>query len=91
MTETSPTNPYESPREASPTKAGFSDSQTTELEDVRQRLSELERRVRYSWVVHPNFFLRVFAVWGYWLLGYAIIAAIAAGGMFITRLFFPRW
>jgi hypothetical protein len=44
--------------------------------ELRLRVSELERQLNYSWVVHPNFFLRSFGVFGYWLVGYAVLAAI---------------
>ena len=91
MPTSSPTNPYEPPREARPQAPDFSDPAAVELADLRRRVDELERRVGSSWVVHPNFLLRVFAVFGYWVVGYAILAALAGGVMLLVRLLNPRF
>jgi hypothetical protein len=65
-------NPYQSPRRDS--KPSFSDEiPPTELE---RRLDELERRVSRSWMLSPNFFLRIVAIWGYFFLGYLLLLAI---------------
>jgi hypothetical protein len=80
MSLSSPTNPYESPREAGPNAGSFTD-RDSELADLRRRVAELERQVGRSWVVHRNIFLRIFAVWGYLLLGYAMLAAVVWGIM----------
>ena len=87
MTGSSPTNPYESPREAAPrvVPRDFSDD-SAELADLRRRVGELERRVGKSWVVHPNFFLRVFGIFGYFLVGYALCIAVVAAVMGLVEL-----
>jgi hypothetical protein len=54
-------------------------------------VAELEKRVNSAWVVHPNYIFRMAAIWAYWLLGYALVAAIAATIMFVMGLLSPRW
>jgi hypothetical protein len=88
MVTSSPTNPYQSPRETSALPVTFSDRESAELMELRRRVVELERRVGHSWVVHPNFFMRVFAVFGYWVVGYAILAAIGGAVVLISRYVF---
>ena len=79
MSLSSPGNPYESPRETTQL-SNFTDREA-DLADLRRRVLELERQVGRSWVVHRNIFLRIFAVWGYLLLGYAMVAAVVWGIM----------
>ena len=84
-------NPYEPPREAAPRQPDFSDREAAELADLRRRVVDLERRVGRSWFVHGNFLLRIFAVWGYFLLGYAIIVAVFFSLMAIVWLVTGHW
>jgi hypothetical protein len=91
MTTSSPINPYESPRESAGKQSEFSDGEVAELADLRRRVSELERRVGRSWVVHGNFFLRIFAVWGYWILGYGLMVAVVFAVMGLIWLATGRW
>jgi len=66
-------NPYEPPR----TPNEFRDEEPqSDVADLRQRIAELERRVSRSWMVHPNVFFRIVAVWGHFILGYGILLAI---------------
>lgn|GEM_PF-4318876 len=65
-------NPYEPPR--TEIKPSFSDA--TPHAELEQRLAELERRVSRSWLLNPNFLLRVLAIWAYFLLGYVLILVI---------------
>lgn len=88
MSTSSPINPYESPRETAEPSQEPGDTETAAIMDLRRRVSELERRVSYSWVVHPNFLLRSFAVFGYWLVGYAILAVIGGVVVVFARLLF---
>lgn len=64
-------NPYEPPREQS-----FAEV-PTDIETLERRIAELEKQVAQSWFVRPNTFTRMLAVWGYFLLGYGILLAIA--------------
>jgi hypothetical protein len=85
MTQTSPTNPYEPPREPAPRSIpDFSDRDAAELADLRRRVAELEQKVKRSWFVGGNFALRVVAVWAYLLLGYAVMLAVVFGLMAIV-------
>lgn len=68
------TNPYEAPR-ADGVVAPFGDNYTTDLE---RRVAELERQVASSWFLRRNLLWRVIAVWGCFVVGYAMLAAIAA-------------
>ena len=82
MTPTSPTNPYEPPREpALRSVPDFSDRDAAELADLRQRVAELEMQVKKSWFTNGNIFHRVLAVWGYLLLGYLVMLAAFFGLM----------
>ena len=82
MTPTSPTNPYEPPREPAPRSVpDFSDRDAAELADLRQRVAELEMQVKKSWFTNGNIFYRVLAVWGYLLLGYLVMLAAFFGLM----------
>ena len=65
-------NPYEPPRTES--KPQFSDD--TPQAELERRVAELERRVSKSWLLSPNFLLRVVAIWAYFLLGYLLLLAI---------------
>jgi hypothetical protein len=65
-----------SPREAAGAPREFGQEGAAELADLQRRVGELKRRMRYSWIVHPNFFLRILAVFGYWIVGCAILALI---------------
>lgn len=67
-------NPYEPPRFTD--KPTFSDT-APDLAALERRVAELESRVNKSWFVGRHFLYRMFAVWGYFLLGYALFAAIA--------------
>jgi hypothetical protein len=91
MATSSPTNPYESPREATPKRLDFSDDRAAELADLQRRLSEMERRLQHSWVTHPNVFVRTCGVWGYFLLGYGIMIAIALGVGALVWLVTGHW
>jgi hypothetical protein len=92
MTPTSPTNPYEPPREPAPRSVpDFSDRDAAELADLRQRVAELEKRVGRSWLVHRNFFVRLITVWGYFFLGYMILLAAMFGIMAIMSAFAGDW
>jgi hypothetical protein len=90
MSAPSPDNPYQSPRDAEPKQPDFSDRQA-ELADLRQRVLELERQVGRSWFVRGNFLLRIFAVWGYFLLGYAMMVATVFAVMAIIWLMSGQW
>ena len=82
MTPTSPTNPYEPPREPVPRSVSdFSDRDAAELADLRQRVAELELQVKKSWFTNGNILHRVLAVWGYLLLGYVVMLAAFFGLM----------
>ena len=81
MATSSPTNPYESPRAASERRPDFSEKDATELAELRRRVEELERRLGRNWLVHRNHLLRLCGVWGYWLIGYARIVALAFATM----------
>jgi hypothetical protein len=82
MTPTSPTNPYEPPREPVPRSVpDFSDRDAAELADLRQRVAELELQVKKSWFTNGNILHRVLAVWGYLLLGYVVMLAAFFGLM----------
>jgi hypothetical protein len=95
MSTSSPVNPYEPPRESAPPANKFSDQDAEAVAELRKRVDELEKRVGRSWVVHKNVFLRICGVWGYWLLGYALIAALGYGGaffvIFVIWLITGRW
>jgi len=65
-------NPYESPQVESLPFTPIASS-TAELE---RRVAELERQVSQSWFLRPNFLARVFAVWAYFIVGYAMFAAV---------------
>jgi hypothetical protein len=69
----------------------FSDRDTAELADLRRRVNELERRIGRSWMVHGNVVLRIFAVWGYFLLGYIMLLAIAFPVILVIRLVTGGW
>ena len=91
MTPTSPTNPYEPPREPVPRSVlDFSDRDAAELADLRRRVAELEQTVSRSWF-NGSILRRVLAVWAYFLLGYAAIAAIALGVMSIIAAITGEW
>ena len=78
MATSHPDNPYESPREAKSRSAEFADHDSSEVADLRYRVSELERRLSRSWVMHPSFLVRAFGVLWYWLIGYGLVGF--AGG-----------
>ena len=67
-------NPYEAPRAES--RPSFSDD-STDTAQLERRIAELERRLSKSWLCGTNILLRVLAVWGYLILGYVILLAIA--------------
>ena len=90
MTTSSPVNPYEPPREPS-FPPNFSDRDSVELADMRRRISELERQVGQSWMVRGNLLLKTLAVWGYLLLGYMIVLAVAFSVMLLIRLVTGGW
>jgi hypothetical protein len=85
MTTTSPTNPYEPPREPAPRAVpDFSDRDAVELADLRRRVAELESKVQRSWFTSGNILHRVVAVWGYLLLGYIALVAAIMGLMMVV-------
>jgi hypothetical protein len=95
MSTSSPINPYEPPRTDTSKPPNFRDQDAVELADLRLRVTELESRVGRSWHVHKNIFLRIFAVWGYLLLGYALLWAVlgtvAMVVMVVVRLVTGQW
>jgi len=68
------TNPFEPPKEVNEPHH-FADSSPGELE---RRVAELERQVRKSWFLRPNFLTRVIAVWAYLAIGYLMLLTIMA-------------
>ena len=91
MTPTSPTNPYEPPREPAPRSVpDFSDRDAAELADLRQRVAELEKQVSRSWF-NGNILRRMLAGWAYFLLGYLAVAAIGFGIMSIIAAITGEW
>ena len=84
MTPTSPTNPYEPPREAVPQSVPDFSDRDAELVDLRRRVEELEKGLRRSWLLHPNMFLRMATAVGYAVLGYAVIV----GSVFLIMFLF---
>jgi hypothetical protein len=90
MTTSSPINPYEPPREPA-LPHGFSDREAVEVAELRRRVSDLERQVGRSWLVHGNLFQKVLAVWGYLLLGYVMVVSAVLSIMLIIRLLTRVW
>jgi hypothetical protein len=78
-------NPYDSPRPETlpftPIGASFA--------DLERRVAALERQVARSWFLRQNFLARTFAVWGYFLLGYAMFAAIAVPIVILIERLMP--
>jgi hypothetical protein len=97
MSTSSPTNPYETPRDPTPVAfapGNFADRDSAELADLRRRVAELEKRLGRSWVVHPNFFLRAFSVFGYFFVAYAMLAfvvGVVVGGASLLLHFIFGW
>jgi hypothetical protein len=91
MRTSSPTHPYESPRGTSAERPDFSDRDAAELIDLRRRVEELERRVKRSWMVHPNIFSRVMGVLGHFLLGHGFIIAVALAVGCVIWSFTGQW
>jgi len=91
MATSSPINPYESPCEATARAPSFSERDAAELAELRERVADLERRVARSWIVHPNIFLRIFGVWGYLVLGYALIVVPVFAVMSVIWLITGTW
>jgi hypothetical protein len=91
MSTSSPINPYEPPQSGPGVRPDFGDREEAELTDLRRRVQELESRVNRSWLVHRNVFLRILAIWGYLLLGYAILWAIVGTVIFIVWLASGHW
>jgi len=73
MAVSSPTNPYESPREAT---SNFKDSDAPQIADLQRRIAELERRLGKNWLVSSNHLLRILGIWGYLILGYMVVITI---------------
>ncbi|HEX5104168.1 MAG TPA: hypothetical protein VFV87_10175 [Pirellulaceae bacterium] len=92
MTQASPTNPYEAPREPVPRSLpDFSDREAAELADLRRRVMELEKQVGNSWFVRGGVLRRVLAVWAYLLLGYGVMLAVVFGIMAIISAVTGEW
>jgi hypothetical protein len=80
-----PENPYQPPQEVNE-PASFGNTSPIDLES---RVAELERRVGQSWFLDPGFLRRVIAVWGYVLIGYLMLWAIA--GPIVLILVLLEW
>lgn len=91
MSLSPPSNPYESPRDAAPRHPDFKDPEAAELADLRRRVLELERQMGRSWFFHRNFFVRIFAVWGYFLLGYLFMVFVVLTVMTVVWLITGEW
>lgn len=76
-------NPYETPRVEAFHETPRSDS------DLEKRVAELEKLVAESWFLRRHTGYRIAAVWGYFLLGYAIVAAIAMPVVLVFEMLFP--
>ncbi len=90
MTTSSPINPYEPPREPS-LAPNFSDRDAVELAGLRRRVNELEQQTVRSWFVRGNLFQKILAVWGYLLLGYAMVLSVVFSVMLIIRFVTGDW
>ena len=83
-------NPYQPPGEAVPVAdrgSPFTDSDGGEdrLAVLEGKVRLLERRINDTRLVSPRFFLRMLAVWGYWILGYILLVAIVFAFMALMR------
>jgi hypothetical protein len=76
MSEARPTNPYESPREATSQKLPDFSERDAELADLRRRVIKMEEQLSRSWF-HGGVWRKMLAVWAYFMLGYALIAGVA--------------
>jgi hypothetical protein len=68
-------NPYEPPK--IPSSGTPFAERSADIVELEQRIAELECKVARSWFLRANPLHRVVAVWGYFLLGYAMIAMVA--------------
>ncbi len=80
-------NPNESPRTESLPFTPLNPSTA----DLERRVIELERRVGVSWFLSNYFLTRVFVVWAYFLMGYAMIFAVVAPVMYLIAWLLPRF
>jgi hypothetical protein len=71
-------NPYESPRAESLPFSPIGPSTA----DLERRVAELERIVAQTWFMRPSFVTKTIAVWAYFFLGYAMMAAVIMPLMF---------
>jgi hypothetical protein len=69
-----PDNPYEPPQ--SPSVPNFREV-SPGIPELERRIEELEKRLARSGFLSRGVVWRVLAVWGYLLLGYAAILAVA--------------
>jgi hypothetical protein len=76
-------NPYETPRVEAFQEAPSSDS------ELEKRVAALEKLVAESWFLRRHTGYRIAAVWSYFLLGYAIVAAVAMPFVLVFEMIFP--
>ena len=77
--EGDPSNPYQPPMAAGSATQPYvrNYDPATRLEFLEERVRELERRVDGTRLLSPSFFSRMFAVLGFWILGYLVVVVVS--------------